>query len=149
MLVMYYTIKYKIPWTPLKQFHSLLTLAILYAIICFLCILYIMLPIYIFLKRINKFLRDILAYDIFRYSVNQNMLNHCEYVYLIMPDLSWSEFPQIPLLFFNYVYDRCRRRSKPTEKPISASGEQTRLLGDSLGGGDHLASYPPLRATEV
>lgn len=57
----------------------------------------------------------------------------------------------IPLLFFNFVYDRCRKRS--VKKPVPDSKEeQTKLLGDSLTvetPGDFMASYPPLSATQV
>lgn len=58
ILVIYYTIKYKIHCTPLKQFHSLVIETSWLWPYCmqtsvFLCITFIVLPIYIFLKRIN------------------------------------------------------------------------------------------------
>jgi hypothetical protein len=60
-------------------------------------------------------------------------------------------FFQIPLLFFNFVFDRCK--NKKSVKPKIAQEEQTTLLGgDSVRedlGGDYMASYPPLTATNV
>lgn len=61
-------------------------------------------------------------------------------------------FFQIPLLFFNYIFDRCKKNRNVKPTTIGQPEEQTTLLGDSVREdirGDYMASYPPLTATQV